>query len=52
MDKAGWLIDSEDRYVIQSYWRSDPLYIQFDKPYLCDIHVNAFILYEIAYVPM
>ena len=31
MDKADWLMDSTDRYVIQSYWTSDPLDIQKHK---------------------
>ena len=51
MDKADWLMDRKDRYVIQSYWTSDPLVIQNHKTYVCDLHFNEFMLYEIAYTP-
>ena len=52
MDKEDWGIDSKDRYFINSYWLSDPLDIQYNKTYVCDLHFNGFLLYQISYIPM
>ena len=52
MDKEDWSIDRKDRYVIKSYWSSDPLDIKYHQHYFCDLHFNTFLLYQISDIPI
>ena len=52
MDKEDWSIDCKDRYVIKSYWSSDPLDIKYHQRYFCGLHFNTFLLYQISDIPI